>query len=161
MRAARITPAEQDAPHSDNHAGRRQMHCPSGAPPRAAVYVAAYSWPHRCAAGLCHWPTAPLMCFNGQISAAYRVIGRLALVDVGHAALCDRCENPVFDRSMYGRKGGSGKRAVPPARFRATSKSLAITSSSRLWVRSLISSFDPTQGDALDEGLLREEEQDQ
>src|SRR5438128_9201176 len=60
-----------------------------------------------------------------------------------------------------GGKRGSGKRAVPPALLRGTSTNLAITSSSRPWICPPVSSFDPAQGDALDEGLLREEEEDQ
>ena len=33
----------------------------------------------------------------------YRVVGRFALADVGHAACCEHCKNPVFDRAVYGR----------------------------------------------------------
>src|SRR5919199_2109996 len=34
--------------------------------------------------------------------SAYRVIGHVALADVGHA-WCEHCKNPVFDRAVYGR----------------------------------------------------------
>jgi hypothetical protein len=32
---------------------------------------------------------------------AYRVVGRVALADVGDAAFCEHCKNPVFDRAVY------------------------------------------------------------
>ena len=33
----------------------------------------------------------------------YRVVGRFALALVDHAAFCEHCKNPVFDRAIYGR----------------------------------------------------------
>jgi hypothetical protein len=32
----------------------------------------------------------------------YRVIGHVALALVDHAAFCEHCINPVFDRAVYG-----------------------------------------------------------
>jgi hypothetical protein len=34
--------------------------------------------------------------------SAYRDIGHVALADVDHAAFCEHCKNPVFDRALYG-----------------------------------------------------------
>src|SRR5437588_862136 len=34
--------------------------------------------------------------------SAYRVIGHVALADEDHAAFCEHCKNPVFDRAVYG-----------------------------------------------------------
>ena len=33
----------------------------------------------------------------------YTVVGHVALADVDHAAYCEHCKNPVFDRAVYGR----------------------------------------------------------
>jgi hypothetical protein len=34
---------------------------------------------------------------------AYTVIGRVAFTDGCHAAYCEHCKSPVFDRAVYGR----------------------------------------------------------
>jgi hypothetical protein len=34
---------------------------------------------------------------------AYTVVGRVRLAVVAHAAFCEHCKNPVFDRAVYGR----------------------------------------------------------
>jgi hypothetical protein len=41
----------------------------------------------------------------------YTVVGRVALADVGHAAFCDQCKNPVYDRAVYGRDPALRQRA--------------------------------------------------
>jgi hypothetical protein len=33
---------------------------------------------------------------------AYTVVARVPLAVVGHAAYCEHCKNPVFDRAVYG-----------------------------------------------------------
>jgi hypothetical protein len=34
---------------------------------------------------------------------AYTVVARVPLAVVGHAAFCEHCKNPVFDRAVHGR----------------------------------------------------------
>jgi hypothetical protein len=35
--------------------------------------------------------------------AEYTVVGRVPLAVVNHAAFCEHCKNPVYDRAVYGR----------------------------------------------------------